>query len=108
MISLRPHSSIARQGISAGNVPKGGPNQNENTLFFLSHAWPEVDTVRPDIDGPSGAQVAPLPAIVLSPPIGLKPRYRRRRQSCSIGSKQGGERFLELTRRNALEVEPGQ
>ena len=46
-------------------------DQHQNALFFLSHSWAEVDTIRPDVDEPLGAEIAPLPTIILGPPVGL-------------------------------------
>lgn len=48
------------------------------THFFLSHLGAKVNTIRLKVDEPLGAEVAPLPAIVLGPTVGLKLRYRRR------------------------------
>ena len=49
-------------------------DQHQNALFFLSHSRAEVDTVRPDVDEPARAEIAALPAVILVPPIGFKPR----------------------------------
>jgi len=49
-------------------------DEYQNTLFFLSHSWSEVDTIRPDIDEPPRAEIAPLPAVVLIPSVGLEAR----------------------------------
>ncbi len=49
------------------------PDKYQNTLFFLGHSRTKVDSIRPDIDEPTGAEIAPLLVILLVPPVRFKP-----------------------------------
>jgi hypothetical protein len=52
--------------------------------------------------------VAALPALMLVLPGGHQAADRRRRKAGRVRSQQDGERLLELTRGDALQVQPGQ
>ena len=49
------------------------PNQLQDAVLLLGHSGPAIDPIRPDVYEPPRAQVAPLPTVILIPPIGFEP-----------------------------------
>ena len=82
-----------------------GADDNEDALRIVLQTRLQMNAVGPDIDVALGGKVALVPALVLVDPDLLQPRDRRGRQARSILAEQGGQRFLEVAGRNALQVE---
>ena len=82
-----------------------GPDQHQHALGLRLHARLQVDTVRPDINIPSGRQVALLPPRVIRLPLAPQPRNHRWRQVRDLLAQQRPERLLEIAHREAAQVE---
>ncbi len=80
-------------------------DNHEHALLLVFEPRLQIDAVGPDVDVAPGRQVALLPARVLVDPNLLQPRDRRGRQARRILAEQRAERILEVTGRDALQVE---
>lgn len=54
-------------------IPFISADQHQHALLFLGHAWLEINPVGSDVDDPPGAEIPPLPALVVIPPLGCQP-----------------------------------
>ena len=68
----------------------------------------EVDAIGPDIDVAPGRQVTLLPARVVVRPSLLQPRDDRGRQVGRVLAQQDAQRLLEITGRDAAQVQDRQ
>ena len=85
-----------------------GTDDHQQALLVVLEAGLEVDAVGPEVDVALGREIASRPALILLGPARLQSRYGARRQARCIRSQQGCQRFTEVARRDALEIEPGQ
>ena len=85
-----------------------GADHHQHALGGGLHAGLEVDAVGPDIDVAPGRQVPPLPARIVLRPALLQPRDDRRRQVGRILAEQNTQRLLEITGRDAAQVQDRQ
>ena len=85
-----------------------GPDQDQQALPLMVKPRGEVDAVGPYVDVAAGCEATSLPArVLLLPSLSEAPDGGRRQPGC-FGTEQRRQRFLELSGRDTLEVEPGQ
>ena len=82
-----------------------GADQHQNALVLVFHAPLQVEAVRPDVDVAAPAEIALLPALIITPPVGLEPAQHLRRQRWRPLAHERGQRFLEVAERQPAQVE---
>jgi hypothetical protein len=85
-----------------------GTDEHQHALPIVFQPRREVDTIGPKVDVAAGGEIAPAPALVLGPPALAPPPNGRGRQARCSRPEQRRQGFLELTRRHALQIQPGQ
>src|SRR5262249_3553510 len=84
-----------------------GTDDHQDAVPIVLEPRREVDAVRPEIDIAPRREVALLPVLVLVLPGCRQASHGRRREPGRVGAEQRCQRLLELTGRDALQVEPG-
>ena len=85
-----------------------GADHHQHAVGHRFHAGLEVDAIGPDIDVAPGRQVTLLPARVIIRPALLQPGDDRGRQVGRVLAQQDTQRLLEITGRDAAQVQDRQ
>ena len=85
-----------------------GADHHQHAVGHRLHAGLEVDAIGPDIDVAPGRQVTLLPARVIIGPALLQPGDDRGRQVGCVLAQQDTQRLLEITGRDAAQVQDRQ